>query len=68
VPGVSLSVAQAGVVVGDVRGFGAGVSFELLVPVTGPLEVFARSDHRLVLTVAEGVVVNQFALGLALRF
>ncbi len=68
VPGVSVSVAQAGVVVGKVRGFGVGVSLELRVPVTGPLEVFARSDHRMVLTVEEGIVVNQFVLGPAFRF
>lgn len=68
VPGIMLSLTRAGVVMGRHRGVGAGVSFALQVPVAGPLEAFARSEHRGMVTAAEVVLVNQAVFGPALGF
>lgn len=68
VPGLSFSRIQNGVVTGDHRGFGLGASLALLIPVTGPLELFGRADYRAVATSEEGISVAHVVAGPALNF
>jgi hypothetical protein len=68
VPGLSFSRVQNGVVTGEHRGFGLGASLALLIPVTGPLELFGRADYRVVATSEEGIGVAHFVAGPALNF
>jgi hypothetical protein len=68
VPGVLLSHTRRGFVFGDTRSIRAGVSLGLQVPVDGPLEIFARSEHRIFVNAEEGGIVNQVIVGPALGF
>jgi hypothetical protein len=68
VPGLLFSLTRRGVLLGRLLGAGPGVSLALQVPINGPLELFARSEHRIVVTPEDGYLVNQVVFGPALGF
>jgi hypothetical protein len=68
VPGLLFSLSRGGLIFGHHLGGGPGVSLALQVPINGPLELFARSEHRIVVTAEDGYLVNQIVFGPALGF
>ncbi len=68
VPGLLFSLTRDEIFFGHLIGGGPGASLALQVPIHGPLELFARSEHRIVVTPEEGYLINQVVFGPAVGF